>query len=109
METLAEISTQAYTYYTRALALAREDRRLDSTISALERSIEEAERRLSHLRTHTDKSITYIHNTLGSSRVIQKSRSLRIHTPLLVANILVLGSYAIKAILNHIARKKGFF
>lgn len=109
METLAEIATQAHACYTRALGLAREDRRLEITINTLERSIEEAERRLSYLRSHTNRNITHIHNTLGSSKVVQKSQSLRMHTPLLVANILVLGGYVIKTILGHVARKKGFF
>lgn len=108
METLAEIATQANAYYMRALALARENRHLEASINSIERSIEEAERHLSRLRAKTSKSIVYIHNTLDISKAIQKSRSLRMHTPLLVANILVLGGFAIKTILGHVAHKKGF-
>lgn len=108
METLAEIAAQAHACYTRALALAREDRRLEAAINSLERSIEEVEKRLSHLRAQTDKNIAHIHNTLDSSKVVQKSKSLRMHTPLFVANIFVLGSFAVKTILGHITRNRGF-
>lgn len=108
METLAEIAAQANTYYTRALILAREDRCLEANINFLERAIEEAERRLSRLRAKTSKSVSPVYNILTSGKLAQQSRSLRMHTPLFVANIMVLGGFVIKTILGYIAHEKGF-